>query len=426
MKKLTLGLLAALGLLLSAHSFADDKPKFTFHANGFIQLDTFHDSTRSLTEIPGNNPIELPTTAAGANGRTQMSARASRLRLTIDGPAMGSWATQGVMEWDFFGNQPAGTENNFFSTGLPRMRHMAFLINKPGWQILVGQYWSLFGVLDAYLPTTVAFRPPVGALLSRPAQVRVTHDLLDNQSWKASLAGAMVRPTERDSEIPNFDFAARLALKSLQSKWSIPFRAVHLETANVSFSGTLRQLVSPTSLTTKTSHFGHGLALSFMLPILPAHDLNSTSVTWTGEITTGTGISDHYVGFTANLPQLATATSASQPNIDAGIGGIRADNGAFEPLKVFVANTTLQLHPGDWDTFFNIYYGMIQSSNASLMTPATGRTIYTQMHSAAVNVFHDFSENIRAGTEYTWTKTNYVGGLSATNHRFQISGWFTF
>ncbi len=426
MKNIILGLLTALGLLLSTHGFADDKPKFTFHANGFVQLDTFHDSTRSLTEIPGNNPIELSTTAAGANGRTQMSARASRLRLTIDGPAMGTWSTQGLMEWDFFGSQPAGTENNFFSTGLPRIRHMAFSLNKPRWQILVGQYWGLFGVLDAYLPTTVAFRPPVGALLSRPAQVRLTHDVVDNSNWKASLAGALVRPTQRDSEIPNFDFAAHLAFKGMQSKWSIPFRPVHLEPANVSFSGALRQLVSPTSVTTETSHFGHGLALSFMLPILPAHDLASTSLTWTGEITTGNGIADHFVGFTGNLPQLSTATNASQPNMDPGIGGMRADTGAFETLKVFAANTTLQLHPGDWDTFFNFYYGTIQSSNASLMTPATGRTIYTQMHSAAVNMFHDFSENIRAGTEYTWTKTNYVGGLSATNHRLQISGWFIF
>jgi hypothetical protein len=203
MKHLILGMSAALGLLLCHHGFADDKSKFMFHANGFIQLDTFHDSTRSLTEIPGNNPIELSTTSAGANGRTQMSARASRLRLTIDGPAMGSWSTQGVMEWDFFSSQPAGTENNFFSTCLPRIRHMAFFLIKPGWQFLVGQFWGLFGELDAYLPTTVAFRPPVApfSVVPRKCDSLMMSLTIQTGSISSRSVGAAYSARRRNSQL---------------------------------------------------------------------------------------------------------------------------------------------------------------------------------------------------------------------------------
>lgn len=408
-------------------ALADDaKPPINFQFSGFIQLDAIHDSTRSLTEIPANTAIAPATTSDGANGRSQFSARASRLRVTANGPTVNSWGTQGILEIDFFGAQSGVSEGAFFGNSLPRMRHAAFFVTKPGWQLLVGQFWNVFGMPDAYLPTTVAFRPPVGVAFGRTPQVRLTHDLIDGDSFKTSLVAAIVRPTQRDSEVPNLDFAARFFLKKYQSKWAIPFRAVHLEPASITVSGTFRGIGFPSSVSSKTTSIGNGFAADFMIPILPASDVHSMSLTWTGEVAAGSGIGDLYTGFSANLPALATSKSATQPNLDAGIAGVRTDTGALELVKVFAANTTLQFHPGDWDTFFNIYYGTIHSSNASLLTPDAGKTIYSQLHSVGLNVFHDFTDQIRLGVEYMAMQTIYVSASSATNHRMQVSGWFSF
>ena len=123
--------------------------KFGIILYGFAELDSIWDSTQSFNEIIGGNPIAHtpgPTTAApnpatpwaADHGRTQFSARYSRLGLKLKGPDSDNIKTSGQFEFDFFGNQPqsnptpvapVGTsgiptvsENSFYTNATPRIR----------------------------------------------------------------------------------------------------------------------------------------------------------------------------------------------------------------------------------------------------------------------------------------------------------------
>jgi hypothetical protein len=77
-------------------------------------------------------------------------------------------------------------------------------------------------------------------------------------------------------------------------------------------------------------------------------------------------------------------------------------------------------------------YAQLYSSNVnSLVDPVTGLTSagknpYNREQVAFVNVFHDFTSQIRMGVEYDYTKTTYNDGWAGRNERYQASAWFFF
>jgi len=82
---------------------------------GFIEFDSITDSTRSLTEIIGNNPVDRPGTYAGNNGRTQFSIRNSRLAFSIEAPKIEETINnRAYFEFDFLGydQNPSNTTNS--------------------------------------------------------------------------------------------------------------------------------------------------------------------------------------------------------------------------------------------------------------------------------------------------------------------------
>src|SRR5690348_5604246 len=100
MKKLWLS--ALLVLTTSCFSQASvtllDKDQWKFLFGGFVEMDAFSDSTRSFTEVVGNNPVARSNTLAGDNGWTQFSLRNSRFSFSVLPPVTDDWKTKGYLE----------------------------------------------------------------------------------------------------------------------------------------------------------------------------------------------------------------------------------------------------------------------------------------------------------------------------------------
>src|SRR5947207_8762802 len=97
--------------------------KWTTTLYGFAEVDLMHDTTESFTDSPGNGLILRATGLAYNNGRTQTTARNSRLGVRLSAPEYSGMRASGNLELDFMGNQPPGiTEASFVNNGTFRIR----------------------------------------------------------------------------------------------------------------------------------------------------------------------------------------------------------------------------------------------------------------------------------------------------------------
>ena len=153
-KVLPLTLLAALSAnQAKAAVTLMDKDDWKVLMGGFVELDMMNDSTRSFQEVVGDRPVARGNTSSGTNGRTQFSLRNTRLAFTVLPPAVNDWKTKGYMEFDFLGfdtdattTAPAQSEASYQTNPTLRIRHAYLSAEKDDWQILMGQYWTLFAV----------------------------------------------------------------------------------------------------------------------------------------------------------------------------------------------------------------------------------------------------------------------------------------
>src|SRR5688500_15248165 len=72
---------------------------------GFVELDAIHDSTQSFFEASLNAQVAPRGTYLGDNGRTQFTAKNSRVGLMIEAPAFHGILATGNINFDFFGAQ---------------------------------------------------------------------------------------------------------------------------------------------------------------------------------------------------------------------------------------------------------------------------------------------------------------------------------
>ncbi len=103
-----------------------------------------------------------------------------------------------------------GSEGTYFASPTLRTRHMNLKIETPIVDILMGQYWSLFGWQSAYNPNTVEIQGVPGELYSRTTQLRVSKTLkLNPITLEAAIAAT--RPVQRDSGTPDGQAGLRIA-----------------------------------------------------------------------------------------------------------------------------------------------------------------------------------------------------------------------
>ncbi len=406
-----------------------DKDEWKFQIGGFVQSDMIVDSTRTLKESPGNEPIPKAgdTSGNGANGRTWFSLRNSRFNFTILPPAVDGWKTKGHMEFDLMGSVPSGgTEASFLSNPTMRMRHAYMSAEKDGWNIIVGQTWNLFGWVPYYVPATVSVAPVSGIVYQRTPQLTAIKTMALSESNKLDAGLSISRPAQRDNQVPNIDLGLRWSNSGRKSGFASPTGELKAEPFSVAISGTARQfVVQPVggAAGDQSRQIGSAVAVNTMLPLLSGDEKQGNSLTVTGEFSTGKGYGDQYPGWTGGLSTKVSGTGTPTAlSLDPGIGGLDSGN-SFVLVNLKSWNAQMQYHlPSGSNTFITLGATQLQSDNIASITGGT----YNEQNTYFGNVFHDCTKQIRIGVEVSHHTTKYVDGLNGNNNRAQLTAWFRF
>ena len=415
---------------------------------GFVELDMIYDSTRSYTEVVGNNPIAKSGTMNGDNGRTQFSDRNTRFDFTILPPLVGSWKTKGYLEFDLLGYEAsvaqsaasAVTEQSYFSNPTVRMRHAYFTAESEGWQILAGQTWTLFGWQPYYVMTTDSVAPIPGELYERTAQLTGSKTLQFAGENTLQIALQAARPLQRDSLIPDINGGLRFTFPGRKSGFVAPYADIKTEPMSVAVSGTVRQIEifnnSAGTTSAQTVLNPAAIAVNGMIPILASSDGSDVgnTLSFSGEFSTGTGYGDALSGWTGGLtgftaPTTAgpAATNAANTNLDGGEVGF--DSSGNTPTLVHFQTFTLQLQyhlPTSFTSFVDLGYAQLYSNNVSAFPNTPTNSLYDRTEGYFANFFHDFSKQIRAAVGFYHFDTHYITGEQPLDNRIQLSGWFRF
>lgn len=425
--------------------------KFSVH--GYIQQDSFFDTTQSFSEGIGNVPVQRTDTAQGQNPRTQFSIRTSRIGFAVAAPPKGDWKTNGFIEFDLNGFNPApastnsNTEFGFFNSPTFRLRHGVVKAENKSWLIHAGQTWSLFGWQPFYMPSAVNFNVLAGVPIARNAQFRLTNTMEIGKNLALSAAFAIARPTQRDSNYPTLEGGLRIFLKSLTGGFTQPNADHKTDPLSLGISGLLRQFKVPTvggGLADRADYESSGFSVSTFVPIIFSHNGKTVSNTLSvgGSYTACKGCGDQFPGWTGNMANplsnaavgsvARTLISAGRPiNLDGGIGDFN-QNSQFTLMNSQGTVFHLQFHlPSAWKTWFNVGYGKLTSDNMATLIDGTGRTSsggipIVSQESYFANILHDITTQIRISLEYLQVATTYADNMLPANNRLQLSALFLF
>ncbi|HTP30148.1 MAG TPA: hypothetical protein VMK12_31390 [Anaeromyxobacteraceae bacterium] len=413
------------------------RSKFETELYGFMELDTILDSTQSFNEPAGNAAIAEPQTYAGRHGRLMISDRHSRLGLKIAAADFHGVKASALVEVDFLGNQPSTvTEFAFFSYGTLRMRHFLVKLETPVVDVLLGQWWALFGWQNLFFPSSLQVQGMPGQLFQRIVQLRLSH-LFKSDPVSLEIAAAAVRPPQRDSWAPDGQAGLRLLVNRRRGVRTIAATLTQVDALAVGVSGTVRRFSVPQFSATPTSNVataGWGIAVDSLIPLLSGSlEARSNALTFTGSFMRGAGIADLYTGFAGGglvtFPPLPNPTGASPaPTYTSGV-----DNG----LVTFGPDG--RLHPVGWQGFIlglQYYlppagrlwltgvYSQMHMTNAGTLGVAS--TVYTKSSFLSADLFWDATPALRFGAGYAWFRQQYARGSIARNSRFQFSTYYLF
>jgi len=461
---------AAIGSLTNKVNTLEKKgPAVEIH--GFAETDVINDSTQSFVETVGNGAVSKNGSVAGDNGWTQFSLRNSRIQLLGQAEVDG-WKTKGLVEADFIGyDQGPGYGSEYASNGLGyealtaapadnseykfytqptlRLRHAYLDAQKDGWDILVGQYWTLLGWNSEYVLSTVTEQPVMGPIYERIPQVRVGKTIDVDKDFHVQLAVAAEKPDEIASQVPNLLGGVRFVLDDLKGRFCAATGAQKLQPLSLGFSVRNSEIAWENDSISKYSldetMWGTAVAVDLLVPVLPAAEgKDDPSVVITAECTDGAGDTDAFNGGGfSGLNSLALANGSA--NLDGGIAGYgTAGDLQLVQLQTLTAQIQISLPPSI-GTIVTAGYGEIYSPNdgglgvvkqgaVTTGTATTALTTATYNDDAClfVNVMQDFTPAVRVGLEYAWFDTHYVaafdamGNHDAIDNRVQLSSWYRF
>lgn len=255
---------------------------------GFVEFDSIHDTTESFNDLAGNAAIANPHgTYPGNHGRTQFGVRNSRIGFKLSAPESNGIKTTGILEMDFLGNQPGSpapttgtalSEGAYFASPTFRVRHFALKLEDPYVDVLLGQYWQLFGWQSMFHPNTVEIQGVPGQVFSRTPQARLSH-VFKTQPINLEVAVAAARPPQRDSGVPDGQAGLRVIINDWKGVHTMGGAGTAVDGASLGVSGVERKFVlpeySPTPSPTATrSTSGWGISLDALLPVIPASSVD--------------------------------------------------------------------------------------------------------------------------------------------------------
>jgi len=401
---------------------------------GFLEADSIFDSTQSLNDLSGNSQIARSNTYAGHHSREQMSIRNSRFGIRMKAPEVSGIRMSGLLEMDFLGTQSLGyatgqvTESAYFTSPLPRIRHLYLKAETDVVDVLFGQTWDLFGWQTAYQPNTAEYQGIPGEIYSRTPQLRISKTI-KTQPVTVEIAAAAMRPPQRDSPWPEGQAGMRIAFNGWTGMQTTGATSTSIQPASIAFTGDLRHIDLPNMLAAPTGDVPKDAAsgaIDAFLPVIPAtKGKMGNSLSLGGEFASGYGDADLYTGLTGGVTFGNVAAGWPQ-DIDNGIATYTA---------------TGQLHFIQWTSYLleAQYYlpgldgRMWVSGNFSHMESSNTRTLFpgsAKIRGAEdwwdVNLFGDVTPALRLALEYAQFIDHYVDGNSPTNHRVQLSGFFIY
>jgi len=421
---------------------------------GFAEFDAIRDSTESFNDFAGNAAIANPhsgTPYAGTHHRMMFGVRNSRLGFKLSAPESNGIKTTGIVEMDFLGNQPSNpaptstggfSEGSFFASPTFRVRHMAVKLENPYVDVLLGQYWQLFGWQSYFHPNTVEIQGIPGQVFSRSPQARLSH-VFKTDSVNVELAVAGSRPPQRDSGTPDGQAGIRVFLNQLKGVRTMGGAGTAIDSAAIGFSGVMRKFVLPEysaapKESKKTS--GWGVSTYVMIPIpLGGNTVedHGNSFALTGSWVLGRGIADLFTGLsdgnTASWalpnPNGLTPAPAYAPNIDAGIVEFGASGNPHAVMwQSFLGGIQYYLPPTG-KVWVSLNYSHMKSNDIMRFvsdTAANRAAIYTKSEWYDANVFYDITVAARLGLEYAHFKQTFGDDTYRNNDRVQFSGWLIF
>jgi hypothetical protein len=459
--------------------------KFQVNLYGFVEADFIHDTTQNFLDAVSMGAMKPGGTEIGDNGRTQFGARNSRLGVNVAAPEWNGMKATAQLEMDFLGNQPANPpatgpgctvvsaptatnpsattcvpnsvqgsrEAPFWNNPAFRMRQAWLKIDNDFITVLFGQTWELIGWQTAFQPNTVEIQGVPGEIYSRTVQLRLSHTF-KMPGATLDIAGAMLRPPQEDSEIPDFQAGVKLALDGWTGIQTIGATKTGINPMAIGLSGGVREYkmasnaaASPTYQTV-TGSMG---AADIMIPVLPAGHRGDFGITLVAEGSIGTGDADIFTGNTngaVNSPSGLTppqGMNANQyyanqklNNIDQGLAGWTT-GGNLETVDWQTFIVSIQLYPPifDGNVWLSGTYSNSLSHNINNFIPAataaTQSTLFFNEIFWDVNLFADLTPAVRLGLEYAHFGQNYsydtttnTPGVHAQNDRVQFSAFYIF
>jgi hypothetical protein len=403
---------------------------------GFVETDVIVDSTQSLNDLAGNGLIARPGTYAGEHPRTMFGVRHSRIGFRLRAPEFHGIRASAMLEMDFLGNQPpSSTEAAIFTNPAFRVRHFLLRIETPIVDVLVGQFWHLFGGQPAYFPSTVQIQGVVGEVYGRTPQVRISRTLRTD-AVNVEIAVAATRPPERDSAMPEGEAGLRLSVNRWTGVQTVGATGTAVAPFSIAVTGDVRRISVPEfSATPRNSAdaTGWGVAAGTFIPLVPGRvERRNNALAIHAEFAYGVGTADLYTGLNGGVssPALPNPTSATPPptyasNLDPGIATFTAD-GTLHLVQWLstVVGVQYYLPVFDGRVWLSANYARMQSSNSAQLGATTQPRVAIDWFD--VNVFGDVLPAVRLGLEYALTADHYADQVNAFNHRVQFAAFYLF
>jgi len=416
--------------------------KFATTMYGFVEADSIYDTTQSFNDSAGNALVARAGSYAGESTRTQFSIRNSRIGFRMKAPEYNGIRTSAVAEMDFLGTQlpigsgtGTGTEQAYFSNPTFRVRHMYLRMETPIVDILMGQYWQLYGWQSVYHPNTVEIQGVPGQLYSRTAQIRISKTVKsEDVIFEAAIAA--MRPPQRNSGVPEGQAGLRFGINNWTGVTTAGGTGTSIQPASIAITGDARAFRVPnyaakasTDVNQETGRMGTGVAIDAFIPVIPAKVRQGNALSLNGEFSTSYGAADLYTGLTggapAALPTGATAGSGT-PDIDTGLAVY--DNGGGLHLihwTSYLLGLQYTLPGAEGKMWVSANYSHIETDN---LINGFGKATATLKAEDwfDFNLFADVTPSVRLGLEYANFNDTYEDGMHAINHRGQFTGWYIF
>jgi hypothetical protein len=408
---------------------------------GFVEFDAIHDSTQpaltTINDSQGNAALARPGTYQASNGQTLFGARNSRIGFKLNAPETDGIKTSAVIEMDFLGNQPTSTASQAALITNPtfRIRHMALKMEDPVVDVLLGQYWQLFGWQSAFHPNTVEIQGVPGQVYSRSPQARLSKTI-KSDAVNVDIAIAASRPPQRNAELPDGQAGLKLTFNDWKGLHTAGSAGTAVDGLSIGVSGVARRFVLPSlGGVEQSKKNGMGVSIDALLPVIPATmDNRANALTLTGSFVTGTGISDLYTGLSGGVgfpappnPTMATPAPTYAADIDNGLVTYDAQ-GHLHTIdwQSYIVGVQYYLPPSG-KVFVSANYSGMKSDNAASYVNAAGTAkIFDKSYWADANVFVDVTPAVRLGAEYAYFHQTYGDGVAAKNTRLQFSGLYLF